>query len=589
MFLLLICELIIEFEILFIYLLPSQTALPPLIPFFLSDNLTFIDGVGDRFSLPISVCCGLYALEGFIKSYWKADHKGYQKIISGQFKLFDVNNPGTDITVNNWDVIVQPRTIIRMAMVISSLRLLNQSCTWCGEYLRAFDRFCLICPNLDCGKFIRLFGPEITSLELGRLASIRVDFLDVPNEMNLRADRYVSHLALCFKYACKSPSQPDMPILGRTIQSRSNSTKSAGNRLLQRTPSADIEQQPKGDSNAGLVHSEALGFQPVSAHFRAGTSNLRRLEESELPYFTSICIKEDTTLHDAALSGDVALVSELVRERQFDVNHSKGSTGTPLIAAIFSKSTETVRTLLKAGANALMPLATNQAPIVVAACNGNPQILGLLLLSAEIQSATMPKLFQDSIDSALFQVIIKQQFRMIPTLLYAGANPIGVVDVGIAPHIVDRTALSALVRLRRGNLARELLAEVWNRGLIDDLESKILSSALSGGELGIAKHASSWLQTCARDLHKGRTKLLQDRSQKALHENQFFELPRQTTPSTAWFGSNHKCELFGDGVLGCVEPRRSGSLDLAANQIRIMVSEAADPNEATPVWDLHCD
>lgn len=244
-------------------------------------------------------------------------------------------------------------------------------------------------------------------------------------------------------------------------------------------------------------------------------------EQRELHHFSSICVEQDSSLHDAAYGSNITeMLRLLCAGHQVDENW--GLWGTPMIAAILSGSTEAIQTLLNAGADPLLSVGPLGYPLN-AACYGGHASCFQIILDATIKrrsaSRKRAQSFQDAVDQSLFTLMDCKHHDPEILLLYAGANPFKRFSGG-------RSAFAIALGKKDYLLATCFLAEARGRELLLTDEAFCLWATVAGNDVDAKLMRDPWLASCCSNIMINRSQMLENRISARLssHAKLFFQV-----------------------------------------------------------------
>ncbi|KAF4993335.1 hypothetical protein FDECE_13450 [Fusarium decemcellulare] len=508
-------------------------------PMLLADNFVIQDFLGRKHSLSVNSFEDWTVLESLLKSRFSSGVAGFEKVHAGQYSIFSVDDPnGVDLNASNWTKNIGPRKRFRMSAVISGVQLTNLRCTSCSVRLRILHDGIFSCPNGECGVFLRSLTnrrhPSRRNWKRIAGAAKVEDYLQVPHEADFsieftrRTRRF--HRMLRFNIenngdlVTRHLKQPGWAGFGL-----GNDVQDVGDHKTPKMPMPpqDNPEQPTEDTE----HSDSLDGWSPSRIFGCITPEQITQERSEMRYFRSICIGQNSSLYDATSCGNIQHASALIRSG-VEVDSNPGPLGTALMPAILSHSPVLVRLLLDAHADPILESTNSYDPLSLAACYGSLQIFDDVLQAAQKRSWKAPRSFQRALDRALFEATLAGAFNKVPTLLLAGANPLALVGshntsafevlLGRSESVASlEISIQAMFSDHRLQIARNFLVELWSRHLLSDHEARVLYKALRQEPDGT--EAEGWLLNCARNLNMGRTEILSKRVAHRLNGSFFFK------------------------------------------------------------------
>ncbi|KAH5201871.1 hypothetical protein HBH77_125900 [Parastagonospora nodorum] len=518
-------------QIMFILMLVLQV--PRALSQMLPDNIVLRDFLGRKHSLQTEYFQNWPVLIEMLASRFK-DCPGHVHISRGSFTIMDVDNFGRRIGASNWQAVVSKRKRFIMLVNISETKLVNNACTRCGERIRKQGAFTGICRS--CNLFYRsLTGPSsrLTSQHLQTLKSAHYvsGNLPVPKdpEKLMHNGKCVSlvqeHARLTGEFldlaidagiikGLPKTTMPvefsrDMPHAPESSQIRDEADQVEGD-IEMKAGANDIdevsEDEESPDDHSGLIDRSSLD---------------REQEQRELQHFSSICVEQDSSLHDAAYSSNITeMLRLLCTGHQVDENW--GLWGTPMIAAVLSGSTEAIQTLLNAGADPLLSAGPLGYPLNAAAYVDHASCFQVIL-DATIQrrsaSRKRAQSFQDAVDQSLFTFMDGEHHGPEILLLYAGANPFKQFSGG-------RSAFAVALGKKNDLLTTCFLAEAWGRQLLSPHEVLCLWATVAGNDVDAKLVRDPWLASCCRNIMINRSQMLENRISARLssHTKPFFQV-----------------------------------------------------------------
>jgi hypothetical protein len=553
-------------HILFILILMLQ--IPRSLSSFLPDNITLRDILGRNHSLPTEYFRDWTVLRAMLNSRFR-DCPGQVHILHGSFTILDVDNYGRRISSRNWREVITKRKRFVMLINLNLTRLVNGTCARCGERVRKQGISAGACRS--CGLFYKSSAGEsnyLRSVQLRRVqrgrdfgealhttksdglrpggcAPVEQEQRRLANELHCLAVQsgYIKGRLSAAYPALKlvvADPPPQLPDARETTELRGGEGSAKG--------SIEQDQQDFEDHSAALTEepSHELDRALDEQAQRALNKALDEQEQRELQHFRSISLKQDSRLHDAACSGNVRHMRELMCQGHH-VDENWGYWGTPLSAAVLSGSIEAIRTLLDAGADPLLSAGPFGYPLN-AACLVAEDLTFKLILVATIKnrkaSSKRAQAFQDAVDQALFTSIDTSRHRPRTMLLCAGANPFRRYPDGRSAFAIGLTKKDHL-------LTTDYLIEAWGKRLLTEHETLCLWSTVGGTLINIKQAGSTWLEACCLNLTMSRSKMLEDRIAARLKSSthHFFEHEsdwRNQKRSARTIGSEY-LDGFGDG------------------------------------------
>ncbi|EEU36492.1 uncharacterized protein NECHADRAFT_81290 [Fusarium vanettenii 77-13-4] len=517
------------------------------VPMSISDTFILKDFIGRDLPLNVNIFNKWKVVEAMLQSRFTIDVPGCRKVQAGQYRVFNIDNAsGAAIDINSWETDVEPRKRYRLAVVISGVYLTNLQCTACGERLITMADGTFSCPKSDCGLFMRsLTASRKPSKHLWEQRA--VDRLLVPSKSNFLT------LFDCrrgqFRTMLSDPKEETpWPTTESLLESQ---TKDSPSVPKLESPESQYQTQqasppgtlpPDAEPTTEGVAEQAEPDEP-SSHQRHGCDSVDEAaqEETDMPKFRSICIKQDSRLYDAVDAGNVKEVSKLLLEG-VQVDSNPGPLGTALMPAILSNQPDLVRLLLEAHANPILQTWNGYSPLSVATCHANIQVFEHVLKAASKRSQYWPQEFQQAVDVSLREATLSHKLdksHKIASLLLLGANPVARVSnrnqrgwIPTAFEVVlgyGQQSRGANARspdelsLLRISIATDFLAEIWGRHLLSDLEARMLVDALHV-KLGEMRGGASWLVKCALNFEINRAGILADQVARRLNERLFFQV-----------------------------------------------------------------
>ncbi|GJC79509.1 hypothetical protein ColLi_02347 [Colletotrichum liriopes] len=493
----------------------------------LPDNFILHDALGRSHSLRVSDFCDWSVLESLVKSRFR-DCIGSEKVQTGQYTIFDVDDPTFDLGANNWTQKLKSRGRFRMAIRLSGVRLVNAKCASCGTRLRYFDKLHLVCPNSDCAKLMRSHtAQKPTATMIKAITGSTGGFLEPPTDTGssqskmLRLQRLEERFSwmargtgISWEKSSHGAGRSATTHAAREMSALQSGTapSNEGSETASMGPDDEDFDLDSGEAIAKQLQEPPIEDALLPMSTETTESQLLQ-EEEEMKYFRSICIKQDTTLYEAAVSRDSEAARSLI-DMGVEVNSNLGPLGTALIPAILTRSLALVRMFLLANADPMEKCWGYQTALSLAVSFGGTAVFELVLRFAVSQSSHRPPAFQYAIDGALYEATLLDKPHIIASLLVAGANPVKIVRG-------DRSAFDVVLARRLKYAWPRFFAALWDRQLLSDLEARFLYECLTT-ESEDWQPANSWLDSCARNLRISNAKTLSQRVTARLGKKCFF-------------------------------------------------------------------
>jgi hypothetical protein len=518
-------------QIMFILMLVLQV--PRTLSQMLPDNIVLRDFLGRKHSLQTEYFQNWPVLIEMLASRFQ-DCPGHVHISRGSFTIMDVANFGRRIGPSNWQGVVSTRKRFIMLVNISETKLVNNACTRCGERTRKQGALTGICRS--CNLFYRsLTGPSnrLTPQHLQTLKSAHYVSGNLPVPKDPGELMHNGKCASLLKEHSRLTGEfRDLIIDAGIIKGLSKTTMPV--EFSQDMPHApgssqirDEAEQVEGDveMKTGADDVDEVSEDEKSPNDHSGLIDRSSLdkeqEQRELQHFSSICVEQDSSLHDAAYSSNITeMLRLLCTGHQVDENW--GLWGTPMIAAVLSGSTEAIQTLLNAGADPLLSAGPLGYPLNAAAYVGHASCFQIIL-DATIQrrsaSRKRAQSYQDAVDQSLFTFIDGEHHGPEILLLCAGANPFKQFSGG-------RSAFAVALGKKNQLLTTCFLAEAWGRELLSPHEVLCLWATVAGNDVDGKLVRDPWLASCCSNIMINRSQMLENRISARLssYTKPFFQI-----------------------------------------------------------------
>ncbi|KAE9365751.1 hypothetical protein N431DRAFT_385640 [Stipitochalara longipes BDJ] len=514
-------------------LLWTGYVISPAISSLLPDNILLRDALGRRYSLPTTIFIDWPVLAAMLRSQFK-DCPGLLNVESGQFNMIDEDNPELPVGPDNWSAVVVRRKRFKMSVVLSQLQMSNQLCAKCGALVRTIGASTSACPR--CGLFYRSsrkYRKKLRAEDIRReqrdfnknlRRAIEDDLLHVPipearfdfessNQVNPSGgaqswDGYL--MSLWFEKDILSNDRRLARVRSKSFWQLTPHMREGSLEASRGIPASGTEinsehkiEDRSNEQNEEMDAEDAAASSESIPPPEGENMSVRLRELEELRYFISVSMKQDESLHDAARKGDIQLLRQLTTGC-VNVDRDCGAWGTPLVAAIMSRSDEAVTFLLDAGANPLSQVGPINSPVLAATLFGTAFALRALLAKISPRQKRSSS-FQDVLDKTLFAVMDEgrpDQTDQIETLLYAGANP-------FSSMAHERTAFSVSVGRGNSELSESFLAQAWGRDLLTDIETRYIIASIRKAPFPTL--GDTWIDTCCLNIQIRRTEMVEKR------------------------------------------------------------------------------
>ncbi|OIW31114.1 hypothetical protein CONLIGDRAFT_300388 [Coniochaeta ligniaria NRRL 30616] len=481
----------------------SQTSkrrgIPAPVSFFLSDNIYFRDALGRDYRLCVDQTKTWEMLHGWLREQFK-DCPGSSKVKSGQFFIFDPQDPDRFISATTWRRAVGPRRRFQMGIVYSQNQM-SDYCLKCffGKQEKSLTKgrgeFDVVCPS--CGALyscaaLGSLRPTFSTLatSLFKKDEVRPGRRRLPYSIALaQAPLGMRYVTEEFAILVKEPGSDDLDLdLDLDIDLETGSLSARPSWEKESTPTIAYSHWKEEEHN-DEPQEEPIAYGPTQDMRREGEEELR-----DLQHIKTMWVQRDSRLHDAALGGDFSRARELISNGH-DPNQKTGQAASPLIAAIVSGSHEIVQLLLDNGADPLLSVQQGHTPVSVAACHATDRVGHLVFPAAFRASYDRPVEFQKAVDRALYESTAKQH-EWHDFLLFIGANP-------TAPCPGPReSAFAKALKAKDVALLNRFIMVLWERRILSRPEAIILAAAVRG-EVSLGNNPEPWLRVCCIALAAG--------------------------------------------------------------------------------------
>lgn len=483
----------------------------------LPDNVTILDILDRKHSIQYEHFRHAAVLKAMLLARFE-DTPGFEKIRAGHFSLRDPEIPEKSIDLGNWDHFVRPRARFAMTIHYSAIKMSNKRCARCNGSVVEFRPNSWICSNCNISFRTppRLQLEESSQTDVAFLLDYPLQCtkpngkgLIVPASNEGRGDERhwleIFRSSLSDAQICETQSRGLSRLLYLKIPLEPKSLRLSGQQSQEdkATEPAASDEQLGGFLAKPIVEpadEQSLNHvAPTSVEMER--ENMRKLEAAELQYFKRIHIQEDSTIYDAALTGNYEAVAQSL-DVTTHVDDVCGPWGTPLTAAVISDSSAVVRLLLEHGANPLLHEGPLGTPLRVSVLRGQDDILNDLLM-AIFNGSTDPKsmALNSMMNSVLFTATIHKRMSSAEVLLIHGADPFSNYGGQLSAF------LNAVVR-DLPEFVELFLRYAASRRLLSWSECSFALGALDRCPESFLDSASHFCQCCT-EMSRGRGKMMQ--------------------------------------------------------------------------------
>ncbi|CAH0000199.1 unnamed protein product [Clonostachys byssicola] len=367
---------------------------------------------------------------------------GFEKILRDQFDITyrDSANQIRRIGPNNWRKELVPNKRFTLSAIILGLEMSFQKCARCESRLNYVENYST-CPkcHLSCfqmgdqGRIPNL--NELIKVRKCAAKQLQQDHLAVPGSISYLENPYglKFEMAMSRRRLKARHSQITGTLKSSPIADGKTSTSSRMARMTINEEENEEEQEVQ-DNDLNKAYSDGGSEQRETKHWEVNEyshdKELRRLEQKELSYYKNITSASNfDVLYQAAKSGhldSVRSILEIYEENGLKPDDIWGEWGTPLVAAIMSRSFDITKALLDIGSDPIKPAGLLGCPLHAAALRADQEIFELVLLYAERSWQALLHTegeYQEALDISLFRSAQFNHKMLIQPLLQAGANP----------------------------------------------------------------------------------------------------------------------------------------------------------------------
>ncbi|KAK0507530.1 hypothetical protein JMJ35_010053 [Cladonia borealis] len=527
----------------------------------LSDNVIILDILDRKHSLQYEHFRHSAVFKAMLLAKFE-DTPGFEKIREGQFSLCDPENPEVLIDFGNWDHFVRPRARFAMMIHYSAVKMSNKRCAKCDGSVVEFKPYSWMCPhcNISFRTPPRLQFEEGSQTDGALLLAYPIQHnkphgegLAVPAKAEGRGEK--RHWLEAFRSSLsnaqiyETQSGGSSRVLDLKVPIEASSPRLSG----QQPQEGELTEPAASDERLGsflakpmdeLTDKSSLDHAAASSvrmkqsmrkmkqksMRKMKQESMRKLEAAELQYFKRIRILEDSTIYDAALSGNYTAVAKSLGTTTH-IDGVCGLLGTPLTAAVISDSSAVVRLLLEHGANPLLEKGPLGTPLRVSVLRGHDNILSDLLI-AKYNGSTGPKFthLTPMMSSGLFTATVHKRMSSAEVLLMHNADPFLNCGGQLSAFLnaVVRSLHEFVELFLRYAASRRLL--LWS-------ECEFALSALSRDPESLlhSTFLDPHFRKCCAELRQGRGKMMQQRIRSRMASIVGYD---PTKWSTGWDGES---------------------------------------------------